>query len=284
LFLTREQQLFPSVDVVVKLACEKEVAMSIHSAARSTPRAVWHHGPSWLWLLSFVICIAGDALLGRWVLLPIYVAGFYGGMIVIDLLTYPMLERWRAWLRPRGVWAWYLVEVGLMWIGTAIILALLGLFGPRWLDWSWQGSLWLQAAGGAVLLVSVLIGVWAVGQMGWARVLFAAALFPPGQGAEDHNIPQRLIVLGPYRYVRNPLYDTDMTLMLGAALLTRNWGLVLLLAAYIAQLVMQLRLEERELRIRFGDAYARYCRLVPRFIPRLTPVDAAQIHGADDSL
>ena len=70
----------------------------------------------------------------------------------------------------------------------------------------------------------------------------------------------------------------------GAALLTRNWGLVVLLAAYIAQLVMQLRLEERELRARFGATYLRYCRLVPRFIPRLTPVDPAQIYGADDGI
>ena len=123
----------------------------------------------------------------------------------------------------------------------------------------WRGS----SGGGALLLVSVLIGVWAVGQMGWARVLFAAALFPPGQGAEEQNIPQRLVVVGPYRYVRNPLYDTDMTLIFGAALLTRNWGLVVLLAAYIAQLVMQLRLEERELRARFGPrtcATAGWCR------------------------
>ena len=63
-----------------------------------------------------------------------------------------------------------------MWIGTTIVLALLGLFGPRWLDWSWPGLVWLQAVGGALRIVSVLIGVWAVGQMGWARVLFAAAL------------------------------------------------------------------------------------------------------------
>src|SRR5215212_7991462 len=138
---------------------------------------------------------------------------------------------------------------------------------------------WLQAVGGALLFVSVLIGVWAVGQMGWARVLFAAALFPPGQGAEEHNIPQQLVVIGPYRYVRNPLYDTDMTLIFSAALLTRNWGLVALLAAYIAQLVMQLRLEERELRVRFGPAYSRYCQLVPRFIPRLAPVDPREIEG-----
>jgi len=170
-----------------------------------------------------------------------------------------------------------------MWIGTAIVLALLGLLGPRWLGWSWQGMAWLQALGAGLLVVSVLIGVWAVGQMGWARVLFAAALFPPSQGAEEQNIPQRLVVVGPYRHVRNPLYDTDMTLLLGAALLTRNWGLLLLLTAYIAQLVMQLRLEERELRSRFGEPYARYCRLVPRFVPRLTPVDPAAIYAKDGS-
>jgi protein-S-isoprenylcysteine O-methyltransferase Ste14 len=255
--------------------------MSTRAASGPAPAITWHHGPSWLWLLSFVLCFAGDWVLGRWVLLPMYVAGFYGGMIVIDLFTYPMLERWRGWLRTRGVWAWYAVEVGLMWIGTTIVLALLGLFGPRWLDWMWSGAFALQVVGGTLLIVSVLIGVWAVGQMGWARVLFAAALFPPGRGAEEHGIPQKLVVSGPYRYVRNPLYDTDMLLMLGTALLTRNWGLVVLLAAYIAQLVMQLRLEERELRVRFGETYARYCRLVPRFLPRLTPVDPREIAPGD---
>lgn len=237
---------------------------------------VWHHGPSWLWLLSFVLCLGGDALLGRWVLLPIYVAGFYGGMVVIDLLTYPLLERWRSWLRPRGLWTWYAVEVGLMWIGTTLVLILLA---PYWLEWSWQGPLALQIAGAVILLVSVGVGVWAAGQMGWARLLFAAALFPPGQGAEENNVPQRLVVRGPYRYVRNPLYDTDMTLILGTALLTQNWGLVLLLAAYIAQLALQLPLEERELRARFGEPYRRYCRLVPRFVPRLTPVEPHQVYN-----
>jgi protein-S-isoprenylcysteine O-methyltransferase Ste14 len=55
-------------------------------------------------------------------------------------------------------------------------------------------------------------------------------------------------------------------------LLTRNWALVLLAALYAAQLALQLPLEERELRERFGDPYRRYCGLVPRFIPRTTPV------------
>lgn len=247
--------------------------MSTQTTLRPSARPVWHHSPAWLWLLSFVVCIGGDWVLGRWVLLPLYIAGFYGGMIVIDLFTYPMLERWRAWLRTRGVWAWYIVEVGIMWIGTTIVLAIVGLAGPRWLEWSWHGPWALQALGALLLVVSVLIGAWAVGQMGWARVLFASALFPPGQRAEAQNIPQKLVVSGPYRYVRNPLYDTDMTLIAATALLTQNWGIVVLLLAYIAQLVMQLRLEERELRARFGATYVRYCQLVPRFLPRLTPID-----------
>ena len=49
--------------------------------------APWHHGPSWLWLLLFVICIAGDYVIGKWVLLPLWVSGFYLGMVVIDLFT-----------------------------------------------------------------------------------------------------------------------------------------------------------------------------------------------------
>jgi protein-S-isoprenylcysteine O-methyltransferase Ste14 len=90
--------------------------------------------------------------------------------------------------------------------------------------------------------------------------------------AEENDVPQRLVVEGPYRYVRNPLYDTDLCLILGAALLTRSWPLVLLAALYLVQLGLQIPLEERELRERFGAPYSRYCELVPRFVPRRRPV------------
>ena len=57
-------------------------------------------------------------------------------------------------------------------------------------------------------------------KMGWARLLFAGALFPTGAGAEENGVPQRLVVEGPCRYVRNLLYDTVLCLIGGAALLT----------------------------------------------------------------
>jgi protein-S-isoprenylcysteine O-methyltransferase Ste14 len=66
---------------------------------------------------------------------------------------------------------------------------------------------------------------------------------------------------------------TDVGLISGTALLTHNWGVVVIALAYMGQLGMQLGFEERELKSRFGEAYLRYCHQVPRFVPRLRPVD-----------
>lgn len=234
-----------------------------------------HLAPAAAWVASFVVCGFGDWLLGRWVLTPLFVAAFYGGMIVIDLLTYPILAFWRGWLRRRGLLAWYLVEVVGLWGGTTVVLVILA---PWWLGWRWYGVLPLQVIGGVLVVASVGVGAWACLKMGWARLLFAGALFPPGAGAEENNVPQRLVLEGPYRYVRNPLYDTDFALILGTGLLAQKWFLILLAALYAAQLALQLPLEERELRARFGLPYRRYCELVPRFIPRRRPINEREVN------
>jgi len=237
--------------------------------ARFEERGELHAVPAVAWVASLVVFEVADALLGRWTLLPLFVAVFYGGVVVIALVTYPMLSFWRGWLRRRGLWAWYLVEVLGFWSGIALVLVILS---PWWLAWSWDGMLALQILGGILLVASVAVGTWAMAKMGWARLLLASTLFPPGAGAEENSVPQRLVVEGPYRYVRNPLYVTDFCLILGAALLTRSWALVLLAALYLAQLTLQIPLEEGELRERFGRPYRRYCEVVPSFIPRLRPV------------
>lgn len=219
------------------------------------------------------MCGMGDWLLGRWVFVPVFVAAFYGGMIVIDLFTYPLLSFWRGWLRRRGLIAWYLVEVVGMWGGTTVLIVALA---PWWLSAD-PGPLAVRVLGGLLAFVSVVVGTWACYKMGWARLLFAGALFPPGSGAEDYRVPQRLVIEGPYRHVRNPLYVTDFALILGTALLANDGFLFLLAALYAAQLALQLPLEERELHRRFGRRYSRYCRLVPRFVPRIRPIRPGEI-------
>jgi protein-S-isoprenylcysteine O-methyltransferase Ste14 len=228
-----------------------------------------HAGPAMAWIASFTLCTLGDVMLGRWVLLPLFVAGFYGGTFIIALVTYPLLSFWRGWLRRRGLISWYLIEVGGLWGGTMLMLLVLS---PWWLRWSWSGTSSLQVLGCVLFVGSVVAGTWAVAKMGWARLLLAGALFPPEIGAEEKGVPQRLVVEGPYRYVRNPLYDGDLCLIVGAALLTRSWALLLVAVLYLAQLALQLPFEERELRERFGVPYRRYCELVPRFVPRRRPV------------
>ena len=95
-----------------------------------------HTLPAMAWAASFVVWGLGDAMLGRWLFLPLFVAAFYGGMIIIDLVTYPMLSFWRGWLRRRGLIAWYLVEVGGLWGTTTLVLLVLS---PWWLRWNWTG-------------------------------------------------------------------------------------------------------------------------------------------------
>jgi protein-S-isoprenylcysteine O-methyltransferase Ste14 len=228
-----------------------------------------HAGPAMAWIASFTLCTLGDVMLGRWILLPLFVVSFYGGTIIIAMVTYPMLSFWRGWLKRRGLISWYLIEVGGLWGGTMLMLLVLS---PWWLRWSWSGTTYLQVLGWVLLVGSVVAGTWAVAKMGWARLLLAGALFPPEVGAKEKGVPQRLVVEGPYRYVRNPLYDGDLCLIIGAALLTRSWALLLVAVLYLAQLALQLPFEERELRERFGVPYRRYCELVPRFVPRRRPV------------
>src|SRR5215210_1301389 len=123
-----------------------------------------HPAPAVAWAGAFLLCGMGDWLLGRWVLVPVFVAAFYGGMILIDLLTYPLLSFWRGWLRRRGLMAWYLVEVGGLWGATILVLVLLS---PWWLRWGWSGTSSLQVLGWVLFVGSVVAGTWAVAKMGW---------------------------------------------------------------------------------------------------------------------
>jgi protein-S-isoprenylcysteine O-methyltransferase Ste14 len=84
--------------------------------------------------------------------------------------------------------------------------------------------------------------------------------------------PRRLVIRGPYRYVRNPMISGVVFLLFGEALMLLSgphfqWALIFLLINFIYIPLF----EEQQLKTRFGDAYLEYCRHVPRLVPRLRP-------------
>ncbi len=84
--------------------------------------------------------------------------------------------------------------------------------------------------------------------------------------------PERLVVGGAYRYVRNPMYVAVLAAIVGQGLLLGR--LILLLYAAAAWLVVAafVRLyEEPTLARRFGADYETYRRSVPAWWPRLRP-------------
>lgn len=89
--------------------------------------------------------------------------------------------------------------------------------------------------------------------------------------------PRRLVVRGPYRYVRNPMIS-------GVVLVLAGEGLVLLSRAHLlwALLFFAINavyiplLEEPFLVARFGESYRDYRRHVPRLVPRLRPWEQDQ--------
>jgi len=80
-----------------------------------------------------------------------------------------------------------------------------------------------------------------------------------------------LVVKGPYRYVRHPLYSGVLLLLLGwwllldfSFLLVSTFLLLLWFNFVVAPF------EEKELRAMFGEEYERYARGVPKIIPFTT--------------
>ncbi|MCK2219111.1 isoprenylcysteine carboxylmethyltransferase family protein [Actinomadura sp. ATCC 31491] len=84
--------------------------------------------------------------------------------------------------------------------------------------------------------------------------------------------PERLVVGGLYRYVRNPMYVAVLAAVAGQAMIFGDAAL-LLYAAVVAVPVWSFVhwYEEPHLRRQFGAAYEEYCAHVPGWLPRLRP-------------
>ena len=108
----------------------------------------------------------------------------------------------------------------------------------------------------------------------WTISLFAAVQH--GSLAPWNPI-NRLIISGPYAYVRNPMLSGVFLVLFGESALFSSWPLFLYTITFIAINAVYFPLsEEKGLQQRFGQSYIDYCHHVPRFIPRLSPYNPNQ--------
>lgn len=86
-----------------------------------------------------------------------------------------------------------------------------------------------------------------------------------------------LAVNGPYMFVRNPMYIARFLLVLGLVLMTGiPWLLLVYIPVYYFYMVNRVEREEPVLHEAFGGEYLKYCKHVPRFLPRLKPYKAGR--------
>jgi protein-S-isoprenylcysteine O-methyltransferase Ste14 len=84
--------------------------------------------------------------------------------------------------------------------------------------------------------------------------------------------PDRLVIGGDYRFVRNPMYVALITAVLGQAMIFGSVALLLYAAALWAMTAAFVHwYEEPVLLKRYGDDYQRYRRAVRAWLPRLSP-------------
>jgi protein-S-isoprenylcysteine O-methyltransferase Ste14 len=131
----------------------------------------------------------------------------------------------------------------------------------RWADGS--PVAWVARGASLALLAAGLV------LFAWCVVLFARE----GRGTLAPWDPtRRLVLVGPYRHVRNPMISGVAMLLASQALWSGSWMLGLWLVAFVAvNHVYFVLVEEPGLVARFGDAYRVYVSHVPRWMPRRTP-------------
>ncbi len=98
-------------------------------------------------------------------------------------------------------------------------------------------------------------------------VLFVAR----GEGTPaPFDAPRRFVAVGPYRFVRNPMYVGAITLMVGSGLVLDAPSVfgVALAALFFSNLFV-IFVEEPGLAARFGETYLAYKRATNRWLPAL---------------
>jgi len=125
----------------------------------------------------------------------------------------------------------------------------------------------LPVAAGVPQIAGVIIGTAGAAIALWCVLIFAFV----GKGTPaPFDPPRRLVIQGPYRFVRNPIYIGAGLALAGAALLYESLPLLGYTGLFfLAAHFFVVWFEEPTLRRTFGQEYEAYCDRVRRWWPHV---------------
>jgi len=155
-------------------------------------------------------------------------------------------------MRSKVQYAYFLLPMVAVLLIPAGIIRFTGASASGWRDWQ------LYAA-----LPAGLAGLWLTG---WTYLLFATV----GKGTcSPLAPPEKLLTVGPYSQIRNPMLAGAFLILLSETLLWQSQALAgWLFFCFIFHLFYWPLVEEPRLQTRFGREYEQYCRQVPSLFPR----------------
>ena len=147
---------------------------------------------------------------------------------------------------------------------ATLFIGLVLVYVPRrFLSWSGIGAPVttgaLQVVGMIIVAIGTAIALWCV---------FTFVFIGKGTPA-PFDPPRKLVIRGPYRFVRNPMYIGAGMTLAGAALYYQSVSILIYTGLFflITHLFVVLY-EEPTLRRTFGDEYEAYFRRVRRWLPK----------------
>lgn len=153
---------------------------------------------------------------------------------------------WVLRLRNTGALVFYLSMLGYLVYPPLI----------AWAALPWPAGLrWVGLALMAILLPFLY----------WMFSSLGKNITPTVKTRKEHE----LVVSGPYRYIRHPLYTFGFLFFFGFCLLAGNWLMITGATVGILGLALRTPLEEQMLIERFGDQYKQYMQRTGRYFPKL---------------
>ena len=117
----------------------------------------------------------------------------------------------------------------------------------------------LEIAGLGLYVLGCLLMAWALIRLGHVYQL----------GGSTPRVVDKMIVIGPYRFVRHPMYTAVLCISLGLACLIQSLAFFAVFCIYLVLIVLLIPVEEKALQRVYGEQYVTYQHKVKKLAPFL---------------